>query len=66
MLKNWQPLNTTDWTSTFTKFGHGEWTIQFSWAGNKEYKGATTEVKVNVTDNRLASACMQRRRIVYL
>ena len=56
MLKNWQPLNTTDWTSTFTKFGPGEWTIQFSWAGNKEYKGATTEVKVNVTDNRLASA----------
>lgn len=55
MLKNWQPLNTTDWTSTFTKFGPGEWTIQFSWAGNKEYKGATAEVKVNVTDNCLAS-----------
>ncbi len=36
MLKNWQPLNTTDWTSTFTKFGPGEWTIQFSWAGNKK------------------------------
>lgn len=50
-IKNWQPLNTTDWTSTFTKFGPGEWTIQFSWAGNKEYKGVTTEVKVNVTDN---------------
>lgn len=53
MLKNWQPLNTTDWTSTFTKFGPGEWTIQFSWAGNKEYKGATTEVslaKANVDD----------------
>ena len=56
LIKNWQPLNTTDWTSTFTKFGPGEWTIQFSWAGNKEYKGATIEVKVNVTDNRLASA----------
>lgn len=56
LIKNWQPLNTTDWTSTFTKFGPGEWTIQFSWAGNKEYKGATAEVKVNVTDNRLASA----------
>ena len=55
-IKNWQPLNTTDWTSTFTKFGPGEWTIQFSWAGNKEYKGVTAEVKVNVTDNRLASA----------
>lgn len=64
-IKNWQPLNTTDWTSTFTKFGPGEWTIQFSWAGNKEYKGVTTEVKVNVTDNRLASA-IERRRIVYL
>ena len=54
-IKNWQPLNTSDWTSTFTKFGSGEWTIQFSWAGNKEYKAATAEVKVNVTDNRLAS-----------
>lgn len=55
VLKNWQPLNTSDWTSTFTKFGPGEWTIQLSWAGNKEYKAATAEVKVNVTDNRLAS-----------
>ena len=55
MLKNWQPLNTSDWTSTFTKFGPGEWTIQLSWAGNKEYKGTTAEVKVNVTDNRLES-----------
>lgn len=54
-IKNWQPLNTSDWTSTFTKFGPGEWTIQISWAGNKEYKAATAEVKVNVTDNRLAS-----------
>ena len=56
LIRNWQPLNTTDWTSTFTKFGPGEWTIQFSWAGNKEYKGVTAEVMVNVTDNRLASA----------
>lgn len=55
VIKNWQPLNTSDWTSTFTKFGPGEWTIQLSWAGNKEYKAATAEVKVNVTDNRLAS-----------
>ena len=55
VIKNWQPLNTSDWTSTFTKFGPGEWTIQISWAGNKEYKAATAEVKVNVTDNRLAS-----------
>ena len=55
LLKNWQPLNTSDWTSTFTKFGPGEWTIQLSWAGNKEYKGTTAEVKVNVTDNRLES-----------
>ena len=35
-IKNWQPLNTTDWTSTFTKFGPGEWTIQFSWGCKKE------------------------------
>lgn len=65
MLKNWQPLNTTDWTSTFTKFGPGEWTIQFSWAGNKEYKGATTEVKVNVTDNRLASAIVCKEGVSF-
>lgn len=65
MIKNWQPLNTTDWTSTFTKFGPGEWTIQFSWAGNKEYKGATTEVKVNVTDNRLASAIVCKEGVSF-
>ncbi|MFR6714739.1 MAG: hypothetical protein ACLUTE_02390 [Dorea longicatena] len=65
MLKNWQPLNTTDWTSTFTKFGPGEWTIQFSWAGNKESKGATTEVKVNVTDNRLASALVCKEGVSF-
>lgn len=65
LLKNWQPLNTTDWTSTFTKFGPGEWTIQFSWAGNKEYKGATKEVKVNVTDNRLASAIVCKEGVSF-
>ena len=65
LIKNWQPLNTTDWTSTFTKFGPGEWTIQFSWAGNKEYKGATTEVKVNVTDNRLASAIVCKEGVSF-
>ena len=64
-IKNWQPLNTTDWTSTFTKFGPGEWTIQFSWAGNKEYKGVTTEVKVNVTDNRLASAIVCKEGVSF-
>lgn len=65
LIKNWQPLNTTDWTSTFTKFGPGEWTIQFSWAGNKEYKGATIEVKVNVTDNRLASAIVCKEGVSF-
>ena len=65
LIKNWQPLNTTDWTSTFTKFGPGEWTIQFSWAGNKEYKGATAEVKVNVTDNRLASAIVCKEGVSF-
>ena len=65
LIKNWQPLNTTDWTSTFTKFGPGEWTIQFSWAGNKEYKGVTTEVKVNVTDNRLASAIVCKEGVSF-
>ena len=65
LIKNWQPLNTTDWTSTFTKFGPGEWTIQFSWEGNKEYKGATAEVKVNVTDNRLASAIVCKEGVSF-
>ena len=65
LIKNWQPLNTTDWTSTFTKFGPGEWTIQFSWAGNKEYKGVTAEVKVNVTDNRLASAIVCKEGVSF-
>lgn len=65
LIKNWQPLNTSDWTSTFTKFGPGEWTIQFSWAGNKEYKAATAEVKVNVTDNRLASTVVCKEGVSF-
>ena len=65
MLKNWQPLNTSDWTSTFTKFGPGEWTIQLSWAGNKEYKGTTAEVKVNVTDNRLESTVVCKEGVSF-
>lgn len=55
IAKNWQPLNTSDWTALLKKFGPGEWTIRFSWGGNKEYKGATQEVKVKTTDNRIAS-----------
>lgn len=55
VIKNWQPLNSSNWTNTFTKFGPGEWTIRFSWGGNKEYKGTTQEVKVKTTDNRIAS-----------
>lgn len=65
LIKNWQPLNTSDWTSTFTKFGPGEWTIQLSWAGNKEYKAATAEVKVNVTDNRLASTVVCKEGVSF-
>ncbi len=55
IAKNWQPLNTSDWTALLKKFGPGEWTIRFSWGGNKEYKGTTQEVKVKTTDNRIAS-----------
>lgn len=55
VIKNWQPLDSSNWSTTFTKFGPGEWTIKFSWGGNKEYKGATQEVKVKTTDNRIAS-----------
>ncbi len=55
VIKNWQPLDSSNWTNTFTKFGPGEWTIRFSWGGNKEYKGTTQEVKVKTTDNRIAS-----------
>ena len=55
LAKNWQPLNTSDWTALLKKFGPGEWTIRFSWGGNKEYKGTTQEVKVKTTDNRIAS-----------
>nr|WP_318000097.1 hypothetical protein [uncultured Faecalibacillus sp.] len=55
VLKNWQPLDSSNWTNAFTKFGPGEWTIRFSWGGNKEYKGTTQEVKVKTTDNRIAS-----------
>ena len=55
VIKNWQSLDSSNWTNTFTKFGPGEWTIRFSWGGNKEYKGTTQEVKVKTTDNRIAS-----------
>lgn len=55
LAKNWQPLNTSDWTALLKKFGPGEWTIRFSWGGNKEYKGTTQEVKVKTTDNRIVS-----------
>lgn len=29
VIKNWQPLDSSNWTTTFTKFGPGEWTISF-------------------------------------
>lgn len=55
VIKNWQPLDSSNWTTALNKFGPGEWTIRFSWGGNKEYKGTTQEVKVKTTDNRIAS-----------
>ena len=65
IIKNWQPLNTTDWTSTFTKFGPGNWTIQISWAGNREYKGTSVEVNVELNDNRLNSAVLCKENVTF-
>lgn len=56
VIKNWKPLDTADWSNTFSKFGPGEWTIRIAWDGNKEYKGTSVEVKVTTEDNRIASA----------
>lgn len=56
VIKNWKPLDTADWSNTFSKFGPGEWTIRIVWDGNKEYKGTSVEVKVTTEDNRIASA----------
>ena len=53
VIKNWKPLDTADWSNTFSKFGPGEWTIRIAWDGNKEYKGTSVEVKVTTEDNLL-------------
>ncbi len=66
-LKNWQPLDTSDWTSTFTKFGPGEWTVQISWGGNTLYKPFSVEVTVTTVDNRIQSniVCLEGAAFVY-
>lgn len=66
-LKNWQPLDTSDWTSTFTKFGPGEWTVQISWGGNTLYKPFSVEVTVTTVDNRIQSniVCLEGATFVY-
>lgn len=67
IIKNWQPLDTDDWTSTFTKFGPGEWDIQLSWGGNKLYKPFTVEFTVSFVDNRIQSniVCVEGVSFVY-
>lgn len=67
VIKNWQPFDSTDWTTALKKFGPGEWTIRIEWNGNKEYKGTSAEVKVTTVDNRIASAivCKENASFTY-
>lgn len=54
LIKNYKPL---DCNETLTpKFDLGQNTIRFTWSGNADYKSYKQEVKVDVTDNRIASA----------
>lgn len=54
LIKNYKPL---DCNETLTpKFDLGQNTIRFTWSGNTDYKSYKQEVKVDVTDNRIASA----------
>lgn len=47
----WAPLD----KGGLNAFGLGTWEIRFSWAETTEYKGGSFEVKVTVSDNRIAS-----------
>lgn len=65
IIPNWQPLNSTNWTAAFKKFGPGEWTIRIKWDGNKNYKGTQTQVNVTTTDNRIAAAVVCREGVSF-
>ena len=65
IIPNWQPLNSTNWTAAFKKFGPGEWTIRIKWDGNKNYKGTQTQVNVTTADNRIAAAVVCREGSIF-
>lgn len=65
IIPNWQPLNSTNWTAAFKKFGPGEWTIRIKWDGNKNYKGTQTQVNVTTADNRIAAAVVCREYLFH-
>lgn len=65
IIPNWQPLNSTNWTAAFKKFGLGEWTIRIKWDGNKNYKGTQTQVNVTTADNRIAAAVVCREGVYF-
>lgn len=52
----WSPLN----KGGINGFGLGTWEIRFSWNGTTEYKGGSFEVKVTVSDNRIASTIVYK------
>ena len=65
IIPNWQPLNSTNWTAAFKKFGPGEWTIRIKWDGNKNYKGTQTQVNVTTADHRIATAVVCREGVSF-
>lgn len=65
IIPNWQPLNSTNWTAAFKKFGPGEWTIRIKWDGNKNYKGTQTQVNVTTADNRIAAVVVCREGVSF-
>lgn len=65
IIPNWQPLNSTNWTAAFKKFGPGEWTIRIKLDGNKNYKGTQTQVNVTTADNRIAAAVVCREGVSF-
>lgn len=65
IIQNWQPLNSTNWTAAFKKFGPGEWSIRIRWDGNKNYKGTQTQVNVTTADNRIATAVVCREGVSF-
>lgn len=52
----WAPLD----KGGLNPFGLGTWEIRFSWAETPEYKGGSFEVKVTVSDNRIASTIVYK------